>query len=48
MKRKLKLKLKDKSYFVKYISDLPELEKVVVMPFVREADEIDLSEIPNW
>lgn len=29
------------------VKNLPELEKVVVMPFVREADEIDLSEIPN-
>ena len=26
---------------------LPELEKVVVMPFVRKADDIDLSGIPN-
>ena len=36
-----------KSYFVEYITGLPELEKVVVMPFVGKADEIDLSNIPN-
>lgn len=48
MKRKLKLKLKDKLYFVKYILDFFELEKVVVMFFVREVDEIDFFEIFNW
>ena len=26
---------------------LPELEKVVVMPFVGKVDDIDLSGIPN-
>lgn len=26
---------------------LPELEKVVVLPFVGKPDEIDLSNIPN-
>ena len=32
---------------VEYITGLPELEKVVVMPFAGQADEIDLSNIPN-
>lgn len=36
-----------KSYSVDYITGLPELEKVIVMPFVGKADEIDLSNIPN-
>ena len=29
-----------------YLADLPELEKVIVAPFVGKADEIDLSNIP--
>jgi len=29
------------------VKNLPELEKVIVMPFVWKADEIDLSNIPN-
>jgi len=37
----------DYQYFVEYITGLPELEKVVVMPFAGKADEIDLSNIPN-
>lgn len=36
-----------KSYSVDYITGLPELEKVIVMPFVGKADEIDLSNIPS-
>lgn len=36
-----------KSYSVDYITGLPKLEKVIVMPFVGKADEIDLSNIPN-
>lgn len=36
-----------KSYSVDYITGLPELEKVIVMPSVGKADEIDLSNIPN-
>ena len=33
--------------FFLFNAGLPELEKVVVMPFVRKADDIDLSGIPN-
>lgn len=29
------------------VKSLPELEKVIVMPFIRKAEEIDLSDIPN-
>ena len=29
------------------LTGLPDLEKVIVMPFVGKADEIDLSNIPN-
>lgn len=29
------------------VQSLPDLEKVIVMPFVGKADEIDLSNIPN-
>lgn len=34
-------------YFIECLTELPELEKVIVMPFVGKADEIDLSTIPN-
>ena len=29
------------------LTGLPDLEKVIVMPFVGKADEIDLCNIPN-
>lgn len=34
-------------HFIDCLAGLPELEKVIVMPFIRKAEEIDLSDIPN-
>lgn len=36
-----------KMHFIDCLAGLPELEKVIVMPFIRKAEEIDLSDIPN-
>ena len=30
------------------VEGLPDLEKVVLYPFCKESDDIDISMIPNW
>ena len=29
------------------VDGLPELEKVVILPYVRSSDKVDISDIPN-
>lgn len=41
------LKLKQIKFGWWFISGLPQLEKVVVFPFVDAWDEIEISHIPN-